>query len=318
MINKSARVRQCMNSMNSNGIQPPTLGMSSHDFSATYTIMEHEQIIELLGEYVDLVFNTEQDKYPNRTVLLLKYNGRSFEWTNSKDTSTRTSQHFDAKRLKEWLKEHIENLFVMVGGALFQQIKGIPMGASAAPMIANLILFIAEYKYIKTIVGLIKHVGDKQWQVPRNLCMDREEFDGIIYSAIGLEFTDETGDNPHKVNYLDMTIWHSTAESKMVCKLYDTRVGLAEKGLVLNKFPQVDLCLPEQSKYGIVTSQCHRYMVTCSEPKHFLQAAVHLRDTFVPKRYCEAKLDKKFTRFLQQHRILLRLRPDAVKKRHQH
>ena len=111
--------------------------MSSHDFSAMYTTMEHEQIIELLGEYVDLVFNTEQIKDPNRSILLLKENGRSFEWTNSKDTNTRTTQHFDAGRLKQWTKEHMENLFVMVGGALFHQLKGIPMGASAAPMIAN-------------------------------------------------------------------------------------------------------------------------------------------------------------------------------------
>lgn len=168
------------------------------------------------------------------------------------------------------------------GGALFRQIKGVPMAASAAPMIANLTLFMAEYKYIRMIAGMIRDVGERQWQVLRqlsyynrfiddllNLCMDREEFNGIaldIYSTIGLKITNETGDNPHKVNYLDMTIWHSDPKDKMVCKLYDKRAGLATKGLVLNKFPHVDSCLPEASKYGIVTSRCHRYMVTCSEP----------------------------------------------------
>ena len=203
-------------------------------------------------------------------------------------------------------KLHIDNLFVVTGGATFKQITGIPMGASAAPMIANLTLFMAEYKYIKMLSSNIQHVGlntdagSKQWTLLRqlsycnrfiddllNMCVDRETFNGIvleIYSAIGLKITDEIGDNPHKVNYLDMTIWHSGTQNKMVSKLFDKRIGLAKKGLILNKFPHIDSCLPQQCKYGIVTSQCHRYMITCSEPKYFLQAAIQLRETFMDKK----------------------------------
>ena len=110
--------------------------------------------------------------------------------------------------MKAWVKEHTENIFVTAGGTLFRQIKGVPMAASAAPMIANLTLFMAEYKYIRMIAGMIRDVGERQWQVLRqlsyynrfiddllNLCMDREEFNGIaldIYSTIGLKITDET------------------------------------------------------------------------------------------------------------------------------
>ena len=87
---------------------------------------------------------------------------------------------------------------------------------------------------------------------------------------------------------------------------------------MLNKFPHIESCLPQQCKYGIVTSQCHRYMITCSEPKYFLQAAVKLRETFMDKNYCERKIDKKFRRFLSAHRSQLRLKPDAIKIMHQH
>ena len=83
-------------------------------------------------------------KDSNRQILLLKDGGKSFDWNNTKDINRRSTQHFDANKLKEWIKLHIDNLFVVAGGATFKQITGIPMGASAAPMIANLTLFMAE------------------------------------------------------------------------------------------------------------------------------------------------------------------------------
>ena len=43
------------------------------------------------------------------------------------------------------------------------------MGTNAAPMIANLALFMSEFHYIKMIANNIKHVGDKQWTLLRQL-----------------------------------------------------------------------------------------------------------------------------------------------------
>ena len=102
-----------MNQTDSNGIKLPASEMSSHDFSSMYTTSEHPMIIELLNEYIDLVFDHEKEKDPNRQILLLKDNGKSFDWTNTKDTDTRTTQNFDANKLKQWIKLHIDNLFVV-------------------------------------------------------------------------------------------------------------------------------------------------------------------------------------------------------------
>ena len=337
VINKHDRVRQCMNKMNSNGIKPHKEGMSSHDFSSMYTTLDHKILLQLLDEFIDLVFTTEHTKSANRRILLLKKGG-TFEWTNKKASEdTRTTQHFDARRLKGWIHYLINNMYVEVGGALFQQVVGIPMGTNSAPMIANLSLFMAEFNYIKGIANNIRHVGDKQWVLLRqlsycnrfiddllNLCVERDGqhgFNGIalkIYSKIGLKITDETGSNPHQIDYLDMTIWYDKEQKMMVSKLFDKRVGLAKKGLQMNRFPHVDSCLSAQCKYGIVTSQCHRFMKACSLPKHFLRAAVDLRETFIAKGYQAKPLDKLFKRFIQQHRQQLRFMPDAVKMKHQH
>ena len=87
---------------------------------------------------------------------------------------------------------------------------------------------------------------------------------------------------------------------------------------MMNRFPHVDSCLSAQCKYGIVTSQCHRFMKAFSLPKYFLRAAVDLRETFTAKGYQANPLDKLFKGFLQQNRQHLRFMPDAVRTKHQH
>ena len=134
-----------------------------------YATLEHKIFLQLLDELVDLVFAIECTKNTSRTVLLLKKGG-TFEWTDKKTSEdTRTAQYFDATRLKTWIHFLINNLYVEVGGALFRQIMGIPMGTNSAPMIANLSLFMAELNYIKGIARNIIHVGDDQWALFRQL-----------------------------------------------------------------------------------------------------------------------------------------------------
>ena len=163
-----------MHKMNSNGIQPDKAGMSTHDFSSMYTTLKHEVLLQQLDEFVHLVFGNELAKDPNRAILSLKSDG-THEWTNKKANSkttqqnSKTTQHLDVNRLREWIHYLINNLFITTGGVLFKQITGIPMGTNAAPMIANLALFMSEFHYIKMIANNIKHVGDKQWTLLRQL-----------------------------------------------------------------------------------------------------------------------------------------------------
>ena len=65
------------------------------------------------------------------------------------------------------------------------------------------------------------------------------------------------------VNYLDMTIgqrdgtWQST--------LYDKRVELEAKGLKRNKFPHPETKITTTCKYGVISSQLHRFKTVCTQ-----------------------------------------------------
>jgi hypothetical protein len=79
------------------------------------------------------------------------------------------------------------------------------------------------------------------------------------------------GDPEHEgpsVHYLDMTIWHNKMWQS---KLYDKRELLKAKGLKLNKFPHPQSRLSSRCKYGVITSQLHRYNIACTQPNTFLK-----------------------------------------------
>ena len=63
---------------------------------------------------------------------------------------------------------------------------------------------------------------------------------------------------------VDMTLWQEAQEHIALhwhTKLYDKKVKLTANGLELNKFPHPDSKLSIRCRYGVITSQLHRYNV---------------------------------------------------------
>jgi hypothetical protein len=46
----------------------------------------------------------------------------------------------------------IDNIFISFGGALFQQVVGIPMGTNCAPLLADLCLYSYESEFLQKLV----------------------------------------------------------------------------------------------------------------------------------------------------------------------
>ena len=78
--------------------------------------------------------------------------------------------------------------------------------------------------------------------------------------------------------------WHS--------KLYDKKVSMVDTGLKLNMFPHPTSKLSTQCKYGVITSELHRYNVACAQLRDFMQLATDPYATYLDKRYDRGKVDK--------------------------
>ena len=113
------------------------------------------------------------------------------------------------------------------------------------------------------------------------------------------------------VNYLDMTMW--CRNKQWHSKLYDKRIALVAKGLKLNTFPHPESKLSSRCKFGVITSQLHRFNIACTQPSSFIEASTTLYTDLIKKGYQMRDVDKYFEAFRRRHSTL---RPHAVKKRY--
>ena len=197
------------------------------------------------------------------------------------------------------------------------------MGVSCAPFLANLMLFMYEFKFIDKFITKNDPLNNPThrsmlWKLS---CCTRyidDLWNPWIKISVFQKFTKDIypdwlqlGEPEHEgasVNYLDMTItqedgiWHS--------KLYDKRIELITKGLKTNKFPHPDSKITTRCKYGVITSQLHRFSVACTKTS---AAATSLCIEYMRKGYMQHTIDVYFANFLRRYSHKITIKPTAVR-----
>ena len=109
--------------------------IKSFDFSTLYTTIPHRKLKSRLAT---IIRNSFIHKHGNRRYkfLVLGREGPYFvkEHSDSKNKYTED----DIVNMLEFL---VDNIFVVFGGKVFQQIVGIPMGTNCAPLLADIFLY---------------------------------------------------------------------------------------------------------------------------------------------------------------------------------
>ena len=188
------------------------------------------------------------------------------------------------------------------------------------PYLANLVLFMYELEFFTDSISRIRPWHDDlpnhrlrgQHGLMRRLCFCTRYIDDLWNPLVPAEVFQTVTDRMYppwlklgmehkgrKVNYLDMTIWHENG--KWHSKLYDKKVKMIQAGLKLNKFPHPASKLSTRCKYGVITSQLHRYNVACTEIRFFMEPALDLYDTYVKKGYDKQVIDQYCDRFIRNH-----------------
>ena len=97
-----------------------------------------------------------------------------------------------------------------------------------------------------------------------------------------------------EINYIK----HTNGTSKWRPKLYDKREAMVAKGPKLNKFSHPESMLTSRCKYGVITSQLHRYNVACSSKQVFMVSAVKLYSDYLDKGYSQRHTSRYFSSFI--------------------
>ena len=117
--------------------------ITTFDLSTIYTTIPHSKLKDTLRELVQLCFIKENGQRRYKYLVL----GRDISYfiKNHSDSTKKFSETDIINMLEFW----IDNICVIFGGCVFQQIVAIPMGANCAPLLADLFLYLYEAGFIQ-------------------------------------------------------------------------------------------------------------------------------------------------------------------------
>ena len=121
--------------------------IKSFDFSTLYTTIPHQKLKSRLATIIRNSFIHKNGNCRYK-FLVLGREGPYFvkEHSDSKNKYTED----DIINMLEFL---VDNIFVVFGGKVFQQIVGIPMGTNCAPLLADIFLYSYEAEFIQSLLS---------------------------------------------------------------------------------------------------------------------------------------------------------------------
>ena len=201
----------------------------------------------------------------------------------------------------------IDNIFVSFGGALFQQIVGIPMGTNCAPLLANSFLYSYESEFLQNLVK------DKKIHEARALNFRYRyiddvlsinnprfaEFLPLIYPP-ELEIT-ETTDTASSASLLDLNV-ECDDSGQLSTKIYAKRDDLNFK--IIN-FPNMCSNIPASPAYGVYISQLIRYARASSNYSDFLKCYLYLRSRLLDQGHKKIRRIRSLIKFIFRYQDLV-------------
>ena len=132
--------------------------ISTFDFSTLYTKLPHDDLIKVLQDIVEFVFNGGRKTADgNRKYLTVL--GKNCFFSRYKHKRNKNSYTMD--QVKMMVHHLISQTYFTVGNTLFRQRIGIPMGIDPAPFWANLYLYHYENLFVTKLIRTDRYRGFK-------------------------------------------------------------------------------------------------------------------------------------------------------------
>ena len=221
----------------------------SFDFSTLYTTIPHQKLKSRLATNI---MNSFIHKNGNRRYKLLVL-GR--EGPYFFQGTLRFEKKYTEDDIVNMLEFPVDNIFVVFGGKVFQQIVGIPMGTNCAPLLADIFLYSYEAEFIQSLLS----TGKKQLASQFNFTYryinyvlsinnpDFENYLGQMYPA-ELEIKDTTESNT-SASYLDLLL-SIESDGQLRTSLYDKRDDF---NFHITNYPFLSSNIPSSPAYGILS-----------------------------------------------------------------
>ena len=269
--------------------------LDSFDFSTLYTNIPHSQLKTRMEELIRNAFSTRDASH-----MAL---GKDYAyWTSRHVANTR---NLTVNQLVEMFNFLIDNIYIQIGSAVYQQTIGIPMGTDCAPLVADLFLFSYEFEFMKSLIRTDLSVAAKFNNTCRYiddlLTLNNPDFQaciGQIYPPeLELKKTTESHDS---CSYLDLNI--NILNGKFYTDLYDKRDTFS---FSIVNFPHMDSNIPSKPAYEVVISQLVRYLRICCNYQDFAYRSKLLTTRLLRQGYVYQKLRSTYKTFVHRYPMTL-------------
>ena len=202
----------------------------------------------------------------------------------------------------------VDNIFVIFGGKVFQQIVGIPMGTNCAPLLADIFLYSYEADFIQSLLSTWKKKLASQFNftyryIDDVLSINNPDFEnylGQMYHA-ELEIKNTTERNT-SASYLDLLL-SIGKDGQLRTYLYDKRDDF--KFHIIN-FPFLSSNIPSTPAYGCFISQLIRHARACSSSEWFILIAARLSSKLLGQGYVRERLKSSLRKFYGRYGDLIK------------
>ena len=201
----------------------------------------------------------------------------------------------------------VDNIYVRLGGQIFRQMVGIPMGTNCAPLLADLFLYSYENEFLDKLIKEGKRKLARRFNLSYRyiddlISFNNKRFKEFISDIYPKELTiSETTESTSVASYLDL-LFTRDRSNNITTKLYDKRDAF---GFHIVNFPFMSSNIPSAPAYGVYASQLVRYARCCSSYSDFLIRHRALVKRLLSQGYKVNCLSNTFKKFYGRHTDLV-------------
>ena len=266
--------------------------ISSFDFSTLYTSLIHDDIKHEFYILFKEALQKEDCRFINVSYHKAFFSNKSYS----------NNLSFTLQDLMVLLHYYLDNIFIKVGGNIFQQKIGIPMGTNDGPNIADLLLFAKEFRFMRGLhknnIILAKKFSYTFRYIDDLLSINMPTFDTFLSQIYGhdLKITNSSSPGYKVCNYLDL---HCVIKQGILeFSIFDKRKSFKFKIVC---FPYINSNVPLRPSLGVFSSQLVRYSNLCSTYADFCNTSKALSVCFLDNGFKCTMLRKQAINFYRKY-----------------
>lgn len=292
IIDNSVNVLEAIEELNEEGKNKRIQG---YDFKTMYDRVDHDDLKMKMKWVVAKCF---KDK-PNKKIYISK---KIASWKAPISEKKKAETHsFSKEEFYTMICFLIDHSYIKIGSHIFRQIKGIPMGTSCSPYLANLYLYAIEFAFLEKLTRDNIFEARKYRHTFRYID-DLLCFNNDLSAHINNVYPDElvlkkANIDDKECTFLDIKMNIDNERRKIKTTLYDKREDFS---FTIVNFPFMSSNIHFKRTHGVFISQLIRY-VKVMDLEDFCVRAKRLADKLCTQGFSEKILRQKFSLFYTKY-----------------